>query len=182
VSTPRSQLPQAVRQLAKLANLWADSLVDLAEHQAGRLSDGDYDVDDLVAGQVGLLRLSVHNVVQTVLALPGTLTMLAYTGPIGPAHTRAVLVRVPGTFSNAAQLTVSDLVDDQSGFRIPAAQLELSLPSMPANAAAGVTTVAVGVTNAAAPNGIYRSRINAADGAMSRSFMIALSEVGTPLT
>lgn len=174
---PPSRWSGTVVQLADLATLWVTTLSDVAATQADRMSAGDYGLDDLVAGHVGVCRSYLRALTETALTVSSVAGELAYAGPTESVTPRTVRVRVPGTHT-ADELTISDLVHTVSRFTIPASVTDHRICPTPANAESDVTTVAV-TASTPAPNGVYRGTIKA--GADSCSFVIALSEVGKPL-
>lgn len=171
----RSRLSAAVAQLTSAVSHWYADLADLAEHQADRVSSGNYRANDLVSGQVGIARLWIRNAVKTSFALSDNLALLACPPSDRPAGFGEVLVQVPGTHTTS-QLSASELVGVVRHHCVRSSKVTLCAEP-PTDAG---TTVRVSVDFTGAPNDTYQGCLTTADGGVSQPFMLALSEVGAP--
>ena len=81
------------------------------------------------------------------------------------------------------QLTASDLVGRQHGFRVPASKVTVELPGTgPAEVVVTEVVVTVRIDFSGAPNGIYDGSVQSTDKdkAVSQPFMAPLGEFGQP--
>lgn len=175
---PQSALSEAVEQAADAASIWCNELTQLAIHQADRLASGDYGLDDLVTGQVDLLRIWVSNSVEVAWALSNNLALLAYWQSGGPAPPRrfGVEARVPA--GAGGQLQSSHLDGQRHRYRIPASRVRLTPAAVPVQAQPQPLTVEVAVSCAGAPNDIYAGELLLPDGTVVAPLRVAIDELG----
>jgi hypothetical protein len=175
---PQSALSEAVEQAADAASIWCRDVAQLAIRQADRLASGGYGLDDLVTGQVDLLRIWVKNSIGVAGALSDNLALLAYWQAAGPAPPRYFDVGVRLPAGGGGQLQSSDLEGQRLGYRIPASRVRLAPAAVPAQAEPSELTVEVAVSCADAPLDIYAGVLSFTDGTVVARLRVAIDELG----
>jgi hypothetical protein len=177
---PQSLLSEAVEQIGDLTTQYLAGVSALATQQADRFSSGAYGINDLVAGQIGTLRLNVRHTLIAAQTVPGVWGLLGYSPPKSGSGTREIRVSVPGNLP-LSELKVPDLVQVDTGALIPSSAVELEVPESTEGVLPEAITVTVRVTTDHAGNGTYRGSLRSADNTVVATFVIAISEVGEPI-
>jgi hypothetical protein len=159
--------------------MWCDDVAGFAEHEAERLSAGDYGLTDLVSAQVELARIWVRNSMRVASTLSDNVALLSYGRPAGGPATRTVQVSVPVPANVEVALQVSDLWSPLH--RIPRSKIRLEPSTAASSPAPAEIPVTVHVECAGAPADTYTGTISSADGGVDVTFKVAIDELGEPL-
>ena len=174
-----SRLSEAVEQAARTGEMWFHDVAGFAKGQADRVASGHYGLTDLSTAQVALMRICVRNGVNAMSTVMDNLALLSSDRPAAGPATRTIAVAVPVPADPEVTFEVSDLAG--SRHQISHAKVRLD-PSVATLAAAGEVTVLVEVDCTGAPADTYAGTIFTGDQRIGATFLIAIDELGGPVS
>jgi len=178
---PQTPLSEAVEQAAQAASQWLDEVAHFAEDEVGRLSAGNYHLDDLATAQVRLLRIWIRNSIRTAGVLSDNLALLSYgtSGPPPPPRMFKVRIGVPAAVE--LKLRASDLSGQILGVRIASSKIRLTPDVAASGAEPRDITIEVEVDCARVPSDTYVGVLSSEDGTVTVPIRVAIDELGGPV-